>query len=143
MFLKVGYESDPEKMIGYASNLSFSQNLGQRAIYTVDSPFIQELAQGAGPSSIRGSVTLYMPKGSDPIRAGLVAPSTNIETKDGVPVHVLSKYLHWKFYDRFSKELAFAINDVKVGEWSATIAAKSVVRVTLSFEGTFYESGTS
>lgn len=143
MVLKVAYENDPEKTIGYASNLSFSQNLGQRSIYTVDSPFPQEIAQGAGPSHITGSLVLFMPKGSDPIRAGLVTPSTNIEVKNGIPVQVLGKYLHWKFYDRFSKELAFSLNDCKVSSWSAQVSAKSVVKVTLSFEGTFYEQGTA
>ena len=143
--LRVSYEnsSEPEKIIGYASNLSFSQNNGQKPIYTVDSPFIQELAQGAGPSSIRGNVTLFMPKGSDPVRAGLVAPTTNIETKDGLPLQVTSSYLNWRFYDRYTQELAFAINLVKVSSWSVSVTAKQVVRVSLTFEGTFFESGTA
>jgi len=145
MYLKVAYNKadSPEKMIGYATNLSFSQSLGQKSIFTVDSPFIQEIAQGAAPSFIRGTVTLYMLKGSDPIRAGLVSPATDIIKKDDIPLNVTSKDLNWRFYDRFTRELAYAINNVKVSNWSSTIGARSVVTVQLSFEGIFFESGVS
>jgi len=143
MFLKVAYEGTPEKLIGYAQSLAWSQSQGQKPIFTVDSPFAQEIAQGAGPSSIRGQVTLYMPKGSDPVRAGLVPPTTDIKKKNGEPLHTTSKYLHWRFYDRYTQEISFALNNVKVSNWSATIVAKQVVKVTLTFEGIFFESGIS
>lgn len=151
LLLKVSYEKSDitEKIIGYAQNLSFSQALGQKPIFTVDSPFIQELAQAAAPTSIRGTVTLFMPKGSDPVRAGLVTPATDIAgsfgngEKDDLPLHSVSRSLNWRFYDRYTQELAFAINKVKVSQWSATITAKQVVRVSLQFEGTFFESGVS
>lgn len=144
MFFKVSYDSGtPEKLIGYASGLTWSQSQGQKPIFTVDSPFPQELAQGAAPTMIRGTVTLYMPKGSDPVRAGLVPPTTDISKKDDVPLHVASTYLNWRFYDRYTQELAFAINSVKVSAWTANITAKQVVRVNLQFEGIFYEFGTS
>jgi len=144
MTLKVSYgrSEAAEKTIGYAQNLSFSQTLGQKSIYTVDSPFIQEIAQGAAPSAIRGTVTLFMPKGSDPVRAGLVTPATNIEKKDGVPLQVASQFLNWRFYDRFTQELAFALNFVKVSSWSVSVSAKRTVQVSLNFEGIFYEQGT-
>jgi len=145
MVLKVSYDNanTPEKIIGYAQNISFSANQGQKIIYTVDSPFPQEIAQGASGTSVRGSVTLFMPKGSDPVRAGLVPPTTDIGASNDRPLHVTSKYLHWKFYDRYTQELAFAINLVKVDKWSANIGARSTVRVNLTFEGIFYEPGVS
>jgi len=143
LVLKVSYENSdtPEKIVGYANNLTFSVIQGQKAIYTVDSPFIQELAQGAAPSMVRGTVSLYMPKGSDPIRAGLVPPTFNIETKNDLPLHVTSKTLNWRFFDRFTSELAFSINYVKVGVWTVSVTAKQHVRVNLSFEGMLYEEG--
>lgn len=142
--LKVAYEaSEVEKLIGYASGLSFTVNNGQKEIYTVDSVAIQELAQGAAPTNVKGSLIVYLPKGSDPIRAGLVAPTFDIGTKDDTPVNVTSKYLHWKIYDRFTGELVFAINFAKVGVWNMSIGAKQVVKISLQFTGQVYETGVS
>jgi hypothetical protein len=140
LVLKVAYEDGNEKTIGYASQLTFGVNQGQKAIYTVDSPFPQEIAQAAGPTIVTGSLIVYMLKGTDPLRSGLVVPIGQGSDK---PTHALSKYLHWKIYDRASGELAFAIKFVKVGQWSVNVSAKSIVQVQLSFEGIIYEIGTS
>ena len=140
LVLKVSYADNPEKTIGYAQGISFQVSQGQKAIYTVDSPFIQELAQGAGPSMVSGSATLFMPKGSDPVKAGLAVPAVDFNASD-VPLLVTSRYLNWRFYDRYTSELAFAVNFVKISNWSTTISAKTVVQVQLNFEGLFYETG--
>lgn len=142
LVLKVSYADSPEKTVGYAQSINFSVSQGQKAIYTVDSPFIQELAQGAAPSMVSGSVTLFMPKGSDPVRAGLAVPTVDFNATDD-PLMVTSRYLNWRFYDRYTSELAFAVNFVKVSNWSTSISAKAVVQVNLNFEGLFYETGIS
>lgn len=141
LLLKVEYEGgESEKLIGYASNLSFGVIQGQKAIYTVDSPFPQEIAQAAGPTIVQGSLIVYMLKGTDPVRSGLVVP---IGQGIDYPSHAGSKYLHWKIYDRYTGELAFAIRYVKVGQWSVNIGTKSIVQCQLTFEGMIYEVGTS
>lgn len=143
LMLKVMYEPEanvPEKTIGFATNLSFTVIQGQKSIFTVDSPFPQEIAQGAGASQVKGSVTLYMLKRSDPIRAGLVSP-TGLFTGGGAN-QALSRYFHWRFYDRTTQELAWAINYVKISSFTINVQAKQVVTVNCQFEGMFYEVGT-
>jgi len=140
--LRVSYPDGEEKTIGYAQSISFSVNQGQKKFYTVDSPFAQEISQGAGPSGVTGSVVLFMPKGSDPVRAGLVPSAASFGLSDQ-PLLVTSKYFNWRFYDRYTGELAFAVNFVKVSSWSTTVSAKSVVMVNMTFDGIFYEPGIS
>jgi hypothetical protein len=141
--LRVSYTGGDEKTIGYAESINFSVSQGQKKIYTVDTPFAQEISQGAGASGVTGSVVLYMPKGSDPVRAGLVPSAVDFGLSADQPLLVTSKYFNWRFYDRLSGELAFAINFVKVSNWSAVVTAKSVVKVNMTFDGIFYEPGTS
>jgi len=143
LILKIGYETGtgaPEKTIGYCTNVSFNVTNGQKAIFTVDSPFPQELAQGAAPSMVNGSMVLYMLKGTDPVKAGLIPP-TNQQAL--YPQQIGSKYCHLRFYDRFTYEKAFEIQYVKVKDWSMTVAAKQIVMGQLRFEGFYYEVGTS
>lgn len=140
--LKVFYKGRdvPEKTVGYAANFQFTVSQGQKPIYTVDTPYAAELAQGAAPQLIQGSLTLYMVKGMDPVRVGLVPPpNSNI---NNAPVHAFSEMLDWRIYDRFSGELAWAINDVKVSQWSVSTQAKSIVTAQLTFQGIYYSSGT-
>lgn len=137
--LKVQYEPDaklPEKTIGFASNLTFTVQQGQKSIFTVDSPFPQEIAQGASPSQVRGSVTLYVRKGKDPIREAIVA-ATGVQGPD----QAFSRYFHWRFYDRVTNELAWAINYVKVSSFTIQVQSKQMVIATCQFEGMFFESG--
>jgi len=139
--LKVKYENDtdaPEQTIGFCSNLNFTVDMGQKEIFTVDSPFPQEIAQGAKQSMVRGTVTLYMRKRKDPVRDALVV-GTSYDTAD--PQMPFSRYINWRFYDRVTQELAFAINYVKVGQFSVNVQAKQVVVYTLIFTGMIYEAG--
>lgn len=140
--LKVSYEQAdvPEKTIGYAANFQFSVSQGQKPIFTVDSPYPAELAQGATPQLIQGTMTIYLLKGMDPVKVGLVPPPNS--AIDNMPVHAYSTMLNWRIYDRLSGELAWAINDVKVSQWSVNVTAKQVVTAQLQFQGSYYSSGT-
>lgn len=139
--LKVSYANPDadEKTIGFASNLQFSVNQGQKPIFTVDSPYPAELAQGAAPQMVQGTMTIYLLRGMDPVKAGLVPPSSS--QLNYAPVHAYSTHLNWRIYDRFSGELAWAINNVKVSSWSVNVTAKQVVTAQLTFQGMFYQSG--
>lgn len=142
LVLKVKYEGgESEKTIGYAQNLNFNVVQGQKSIFTVDSVIPQEIAQGAAPSFVRGTATLFMPKGSDPVRAGLVPPVYDLDYVGDSPVHVTSKYFHWRIYDRYTNDLAFGVDYVKVNSWSVTASARQVVRVSITFEGQYFVSG--
>lgn len=145
MLLKCAYESGAglERTIGYASGISFTVTQGQKATFVVDTPFAAEIGQGGAPSFIRGTVTLYMPKGSNPVKAGLVPPTSGFNGPNDFPRQSTSKYLHWRFIDRFTHELSWAINYCKVGSWTVVMQAKNHVVVTLNFEGIFMEYGNS
>lgn len=145
MKLAISYEAGAgeERTIGYASGFTFTVAQGQKATFVVDSPFAAEISQGGAPSFIKGTVTLYMPKGSNPVKAGLVPPTNGFNGPSDFPRMATSKYLHWRFYDRFTHELSWAINFCKVGTWTVVAQAKSHVIVTLNFEGMFIEQGNS
>lgn len=142
LMLKVSYETGgEEKTIGFVQAISFNVIQGQKPIITVDSPFPQEFAQGAAPSMVSGSATLYVPKGSDPIRAGLVAPTFDAFSGTNTPLGPAVQMFNWRLYDRLTGEMAFAVNSVKVGSWSMNVAAKSLMMCSISFEGLYFESG--
>src|SRR5215469_14851307 len=73
LVVKIAYETDAkERVIGYASGLTFRVTQGQKEIFTVDSPFPQEIAQGLGQSMVRGNMALFLPKGQTLESLGLV-----------------------------------------------------------------------
>src|SRR5882724_11717708 len=76
LLLKVVQPSG-EKIIGYASGFNMTVLNGQKTTMVVDNPFPAEIAHGAGPSLVRGTVTLYMPKGMTLEKAGLVPYRTS------------------------------------------------------------------
>ena len=133
--LRVKYDkTSTEKLIGYATNFNISATTGQKSIHTVDSPMIAELAQGAAPIAVSGSVTLYLPKGSDPIRSGLVPPVID-RGSIGEPANARSRSMHWRIYDRVTQELVFGVDFCKVSGYSMSIQAKGVVQVQIQFTG--------
>jgi len=133
--LKIRYEkTGVEKLIGYATGFSMSVTTGQKPLYTVDSPVISELALGAAPMAVSGSVTLYLPKGSDPVRSGLVPPV--VERQDTTQVaNARSRSSHWRLYDRLTQELVFGVDFCKVTGYSISLQSKGVVQVQVQFTG--------
>lgn len=138
--LKVSYPDNttPEKTIGYASSLTYTVFQGQKEVFVVDSPFPAEISQASGPSLVRGSVTLYMPKGSTPEYAGLVPFRT---TSDGKIAHAATKYLNWRLYDRLTGGLVLSLDYVKVSQYTVTVGARTVVTVRLEFAGMYSTPG--
>jgi hypothetical protein len=137
--LKVFYPADQtEKVIGFASDFQYSVSQGQKAIFAVDSPFPVEIAQAAAPSLVRGSMTIYLPKGSTPEAAGLVPFRTDSQ---GEIAHAASKYLHFRIYDRQTTGLLYSIDYAKVSSYSVSIRNRSVVMVQLQFEAMYCTPG--
>jgi len=66
-----------EKLVGYATGFRYMVTQGQKPIYGVDSPVPQEIAQGANPSIVEGSLTVFRPKNFSPERAGYMSPRTS------------------------------------------------------------------
>jgi hypothetical protein len=134
--VKIAYTDGTEKLIGYATGLSWTADQGQKAIFTVDTPIPAQIAQGAAPSFVRGSMQLYLPKGMTLESAGLVSYRTDNQSQQYM---TSSKYFHIRIYDRQTEALVLSLDWCKVGRSSVSINAKAQVRAEISFEG-FYAS---
>jgi hypothetical protein len=138
--LKIVYDDGTEKTIGYADSFQYTVMQGQREIFVVDSPFPAEIAQGATPSMVRGSISIYMPKGTSPESMGLV-PYRQDENRRSVMTR--SRYFTWRIYDRATGQRVVDIERCKVGSYSVSIASHTLVKVALSFSGTYVTPATS
>lgn len=147
LILKVVQPSG-EKIVGYVTGIMFTVSNGQKATFTVDNPFPAEISHAAGPSYVRGQVTLLMPKGTTLEKAGLVPWRTSgmASSKDTAPnpgdqdnfVHLAhSTYIHWRLYDRETGEMFIGIDFVKVGQYTVSVQSKAVVRCEMLFEGKY------
>jgi hypothetical protein len=138
LLLKVAYEDGKEKIIGFARGLSFTVSQGQKVTYTVDSPMPQEIAQGATAMFVKGSLTVYLPKGTTPESVGLV-PFRN--SADGAPINGLSKAMHFRIYDRQTLNKIMSAEYCKVGMVTVTVQARGIVEVNLQFDGVMLTPG--
>ena len=143
LVVKIAYEDDgKERVIGYASGLAFRVTQGQKEIFTVDSPFPQEIAQGMGQSMVRGSMSVFLPKGKTLETLGLVP--FRLRNKDTANAMVAySRYFNLRIYDRLTAELVMSADFVKVGDYSIAIQARQVVRCDLNFSGIYLTPGNS
>jgi hypothetical protein len=138
LLVKVKPDQGTEKIIGFATNLTYTVTQGQKSIFVVDSPFPAEIAQSAAPSFVKGSLTLYMPKGSTMESAGLVPYRTS---QDGQNSAAKSKYLDLSIYDRLTNQAVMTCKFCKVGQYTVNIPARGIVSITLSFDGMILEPG--
>jgi hypothetical protein len=133
LLLKVYYyDSATEKIVGYAYGLDYTVTQGQKMQFTVDSPFPANIDQAAGPSFVRGSMQIYMLKGTTPELMGIV-PFRNDASGD--IYNDISKQFGLRIYDRASTSLIFAIDYAKIGSYSASIRSRGIVQMRMEFEG--------
>jgi hypothetical protein len=132
LLLKVAYDVGQAKTIGFAHNLSYSVSQGQKVTYVVDSCIPAEIAQGAGPSFVKGSLNVFFPKGTTPESVGLVPYRIG---PDGSQYAQLSKYLSFQIFDRKTLSLIMALEQCKVGSYSFVAQARGVVQLSLQFDG--------
>ena len=132
ILLKVSYEDGAEKTIGFARNFSYAVVQGQKLTYTVDSVIAAEIAQGASPSFVKGSLTVYLPKGTTPESIGLVPYRTD---ETGNNIAATSKFIHFHLYDRATLNKIFSCEYCKVGSYTVAVSARGVAEVSLQFDG--------
>lgn len=141
LILKVSHDQGAsEKIIGYATDLSYNVIQGQKLNFGVDSAFPQEIAQGSAQSFVRGTLTVFLPKGTTMEAAGLV-PYRQDELGDSAAAR--SKYMGIRLYDRDTTQLVVSLDYVKIGSYSVTVASRQVVRVSLSFDAIYATPGPS
>ncbi len=142
LVLKIAYEKDGlEKTIGFCDTLNVSVPTGQKEIFTCDTPFPQEIAQSAAPIVITGNLRLYLLKGTDPVRAGMMSHSTDPQSENKYPFNAASRYIHYRLYDRNTQQLVYSIDYCKVKSFDMGVSAKSMVRYNVSFSGMFFSYG--
>jgi hypothetical protein len=138
LLLKLALPGAQEKIIGYASAFSFTVTQGQQSKFVVDSPFPAQIAQAAGPSMVRGQITIYLPKGMTPETAGLVPYR---QDEQGNIFAGNSQYVGFRLYDRSTTQLVFSADSVKVSDYTVSVRTRAVVQVVLNFEGMFVSTG--
>lgn len=138
LVVKVQYQGGNEATVGYATNLVYRVTQGQKPIFTVDSPFPAEIAQGASPSFVQGSMTLFLPKGTTVESMGLVPRRLG---QQGEIIVALSQYYDINVYNKETNELVVSIQRAKVGDYTVTIGSRNVVVVSLNFIGTNLKEG--
>ena len=132
--VKIARKSAAEQTIGYATALQYSVTQGQKPIFCVDSPFPYQIAQGAGPSMVRGQMSIYMMKGCTPEQLGLVAYRQDAA---GNIFATNSEYISLRIYDRATGTLLMGLESVKFGDYTVAFRARSIVQCLLNFEGLF------
>lgn len=143
LVVKISYESDSrERVVGYASSLSFRVTQGQKPIFVVDSPFPVEIGQALGQSMVRGGLTIFLPKGQTLESLGLV-PYRLRNRETTFAMAAMSRYFHLRVYDRLTSELVFSADYCKVSDYQVTVGARQLVRGELSFEGLYLTPGNS
>ena len=85
-------------------------------------------------------MTLFLPKGSSPEAAGLVAYRTD---SMGNIYNAASKYLHIRLYDRLTTALIYSLDYTKVSGYSVNIRTRTLVQVQLQFESFYATTGNS
>lgn len=144
LVLKIANEKGGlEQTIGFCDMLSVSVATGQKEIFTVDSPFPQEIAQAAAPILVTGSMRFYLLKGSDPIRAGIMTHSTDPQSDNRYPINAASRYSHYRLYDRATQQLVYSLDFCKVKSFDMGVSAKQMVRYNVAFSGMFFSYGQS
>lgn len=149
LVMRVAYESGDEKTIGFVKNLTFSVVNGQKVTYGVDSVLPVEIAQGASASFVKGSMNIFLPKGSTVESLGLVphrqksGPSAG-DVEGGTQsnnIAALSKYMHIRIYDRSTQNLVLSADYCKIGSYTFGVSAKGLVEVSLQFDGIYATPG--
>ena len=108
--------------------------------FGVDSPFPQEIGQGAAPSFVEGVLELYRPKGGAPETWNFMShrASTDGKTEDGnLTTTALgsAKYSVLEIYDRATDNLMIRIGYVMFGNQSWSVTVKDVMKGSVSFQG--------
>jgi hypothetical protein len=127
-------------VIGYCTAFTYRSSQGQKMTFGVDSPFPQEIAQGASPSFVEGTMELIRPKGGNPESWNFMTPrlSTDGKVEDGNLTSTAlgsAKYSVLEVYDRASDTLMIKIGYVMFGTQSWAVGVKDVMKGTVSFQG--------
>jgi hypothetical protein len=137
------------QVVGYATGLQYRSTQGQKVIYGVDSPLAQEIAQGAAPSIVEGSMVVLRPKGSSPESWGLVTPRTtdengvfetgenqsNLAGKYAQTALGSGRYSTLELLDRVTGGVILRIFNVMFDSQSWSVSARGIMQGTVSFQG--------
>lgn len=126
---------------GYATGLSFTASQGQKPIFGVDSPFAQEIAQGAAPALVQGSMVVFRPKGASPEAWNIMTPRASADGKDedgNAQTTALGsgQYSILELEDRQTNRLILKVGGVMFGIQSWNVQARGIMQGQVQFQGT-------
>ena len=136
------------QVAGYATGFQYRSTQGQKPIFGVDSPLAQEIAQGAAPSIVEGSMMVFRPLGASPEKWGLMTPRTiddtgKQETGDNIRTALGSgRYSVVEIIHRKTGDLILRIFHVMFDSQSWSVAARGIMQGTVSFQGMTVLHGT-
>lgn len=127
-------------LAGYVTGFSYQSSQGQKMVFGVDSPFPQEIAQGAAPSFVEGSFQVVRPKGGSPETWGYMTPRTSSDgiSESGDPSSTAlgsGRYSTIEIFDRKTDALMFKALYVMFGTQNWRVVVKDVMLGTISFQG--------
>jgi hypothetical protein len=127
-------------LAGYATGFSYRVTQGQKMTFGVDSPFPQEIAQGAAPSFVEGQFTVLRPQGGSPEAWGFMTPRSSVDglTETGDPQSTAlgsAKYSTIEITNRESDELIIKITHVMFDRQDWQVSARGLMQGSVSFQG--------
>ncbi len=87
---------------------------------------------------VKGSITVYLPKGTTPESIGLVSYRT---APSGDMMGTTSRDMHFRVYDRQTGNRVFAAEYCKVSMYTIAVQARGITEVTMQFDGTLMTPG--
>jgi hypothetical protein len=129
---------------GYVTSIVYRVTQGQKEIFGVDSPMPQEIAQGAGPVIVQGSITVLRPKGASPEAWGIMTSRSGnngvIDTGDrNSSVAGAGAYSVVEILDRETDNLLIRITYVMFGIQEWRVQARQVMTGSIGFTGVIAE----
>jgi len=123
------------RFIGYVSNFTWNQSQGQKKTFVVDSPFPAEIAQGAAPSMVTGSMTVFKLNNTSLEEAGMIGERTPKGSPITATTHLgAARYSVMEIVDRQTKATVVKFNQVMFASQAWRIMSKDVVTGVVSFE---------
>lgn len=136
--MTVDGDSGKETTLGFASRLQYSVQNGQKMIFTVDSPFPEEIAHGAGGSFVKGAMTVYLLRGQTLETMDMAHYRNN---KSGEALAPKTKYFNLRIYDRHTGGRVLSLDFCKFSGYSIDMSARSIVMANVTFEGMYASPG--
>lgn len=120
-------------VVGFATDISYTRNLGIKPIYGIDSPFIREIAV-TGPYQVSGTLSGFRLRDSGGLDGLAIMNASNVDD------YFQQKYVFLEIIDRLSGASIGVISQAMFITDTWTINARNPVTFNASFIGVFIQN---